>query len=330
MQREYPSLVSDFKSASTELLGALLDQSADCIKVIGPAGTLDFMNRNGRCAMEIDEFDLVAGKLWWDLWPEQTRHLVIDSFERAHAGKSTEFEAFCPTAKGTPRHWEVSVSPVRDEKGELQALMSVSRDVTDKVRAREIREAASDEMRHRLQNAYTLSGAIVATSARGNSDREIFAAEVLEKLRRLGIAQSLLLDAAHLERASLDDLVRKLTDPFLTPAYSIAIEPLPTLSLDDQQVRALALIFGELSTNSNKYGAMGHGGSIAVRGCHVGNVVTLHWSETSAAPVEARERDGGNGFKLINRTIASLGGSFDIAWRSDGLEVSIQLPVKPA
>lgn len=324
---EYPSIVNEFKSASTELLGALLDQSADCIKVIGPTGSLDFMNRNGRCAMEVDEFALIAGKTWWELWPEESRHLVIDSVERARAGKPTTFEAYCPTAKGTPRWWDVSVSPVHDGNGELQALVSVSRDITEKVRAREIRDAASDEMRHRLQNAYTLSGAIVSTSARGNPHREEFAAEVLEKLRRLGIAQALLLDAFHVEGASLDELVRKLTDPFLTPAYSITIAPLPGVTLNDQQVRALALIFGELSTNSNKYGAMGHGGSIAVRGSQIGDVVTLQWSETSAAPVEAQEREGGNGFKLINRTVASLGGSFDIAWRDDGLEVSLQLPV---
>lgn len=59
---DLPDIVGDFKDAPIELLGAVLDQSLDCIKVIGPTGRLDFMNRNGRCAMEIDDFALVAGR----------------------------------------------------------------------------------------------------------------------------------------------------------------------------------------------------------------------------------------------------------------------------
>lgn len=68
---DFPDIVSSFQSASNDMLAAILDQSADCIKVIGPTGSLDFMNRNGRCAMGIDDFALVAGKDWWDLWPER-------------------------------------------------------------------------------------------------------------------------------------------------------------------------------------------------------------------------------------------------------------------
>lgn len=52
------------------MLAAILDQSADCIKVISSQGTVDYMNRNGQCAMEIDDFCAVAGQLWTSLWPE--------------------------------------------------------------------------------------------------------------------------------------------------------------------------------------------------------------------------------------------------------------------
>ena len=76
---DFPSLAASFSSASNGMLAAVLDQSADCIKVIGPDGTLDFMNRNGRCAMGIDDFNMVAGKNWWDLWPAESQHLVRDA-----------------------------------------------------------------------------------------------------------------------------------------------------------------------------------------------------------------------------------------------------------
>ena len=73
---DFPNIVNSFRAASNDMLAAVLDQSADCIKVIGPDGTLDFMNRNGRCAMGIDDFAQVAGKNWWDLWPAEAQPLI--------------------------------------------------------------------------------------------------------------------------------------------------------------------------------------------------------------------------------------------------------------
>jgi PAS domain S-box-containing protein len=324
---DVPNFINNFQSASAELLAAVLDQSVDCIKVIGPTGALDFMNRNGRCSMEVDDFAAIAGKPWWELWPDESKSFVLDAVERARGGKSTQFEAFCPTAKGSPRWWDVSVAPVLDAQGELQALVSVSRDITAKVRTRELHDAASAEMRHRLQNAYALAGAVVASSARGDVEREKFAAEILDKLERLGIAQRVLLDTDRLGPVTLDKLVRHLTAPFQTDGCKVEIGELPAAPLDEDQVRALALTFGELSTNSNKYGAMGYGGSLRIGGEKSGRAVTLRWSETSSRRVDTRKREGGNGFTLIRRALGAHGGSIDIDWRDDGLDVAMVLPV---
>lgn len=38
--------------SSEAVLRAVLEQSPDCIKVIGPEGSLGYMNRNGQCAMD--------------------------------------------------------------------------------------------------------------------------------------------------------------------------------------------------------------------------------------------------------------------------------------
>src|SRR5688500_5087261 len=99
---DFPAIVASFHTASDTMLASILDQSADCIKVIGPDGTLDFMNRNGRCALQIDDFALVAGKNWWDLWPQESQPLIHDAVAAAKAGLNARFEAFCPTAKGEP------------------------------------------------------------------------------------------------------------------------------------------------------------------------------------------------------------------------------------
>jgi len=323
---DFPSIVSSFHSASNGMLASILDQSADCIKVIGPNGSLDFMNRNGRCAMGIDDFATVAGKDWWDLWPEEAQPLIRDAVTRAQNGENSRFEAFCPTGKGEPRWWDVSVAPLRDEAGVLKGLISISRDISGDMLAREFRESTAAEMRHRLQNAYALTSAIITSIARGTPEREEFAREIVERLQRLGIAQSLLLDGGAIGTATLDQLVRRLTEPFCGDDAVLEIAPLPEVELDEREVRTLALVLGEFSTNSNKYGALGHGGRIAIDGAMKSGVLQLNWRETTERPVDTEQRDGSSGLTLVRRMLAARGGELDIDWRADGLDIKVALP----
>lgn len=308
------------------MLASILDQSADCIKVIGPTGSVDFMNRNGRCAMGIDDFATVAGKYWWDLWPDEAQPLIKAAVATAQSGKHSRFEAFCPTAKGEPRWWDVSVAPLFDEHGTLKGLISISRDISGDMVARELRESTAAEMRHRLQNAYALTSAIVTATARGTPEREQFAREIVERLGRLGIAQSLLLEGDAIGNTTLDALTRRLTEPFCGNSTALDIAPLPAAELDERQVRTLALVLGEFSTNSNKYGALGHGGRIAIDGSMDDGVLTLNWRETTDRPVDTGQRDGSVGLALIRRMLAAHHGELDIDWRVDGLDIRVTLP----
>jgi two-component sensor histidine kinase len=101
---------------------------------------------------------------------------------------------------------------------------------------------------------------------------------------------------------------------------------LPDIALDETRVRSLALALGEFSTNSNKYGALGHGGRIAIEGELASNVLHLRWRETSNRPVDTKERDGSSGLTLIRRTLAAHGGTLTIEWRPDGPDIAIALP----
>lgn len=320
---DFPALAKDFHGASREMLAAVLDQSVDCIKVIGPDGTLQFMNRNGRCAMEVDDFGAVSGRPWWDLWPEETAPLVRDAFARAQAGESSRFEAFCPTAKGSPRWWDVSVTPLYDDDGTLRGLVSVSRDISEMMRAQEVRATTAEEMRHRLQNAYTLTGAILMAAAKDRPERKEFADEMLDRLQRLGIAQALLLDPASMGETRLDVLVRRLTEPFCSGVCELHIGRLPDAILDEQQARTLALVIGELCTNSNKYGALGNGGSIAIDGDSSHGQITLAWRERTKSPIKATDRAGSSGYTLMRRALAALGGTIAVDWNERGLDVTL-------
>jgi PAS domain S-box-containing protein len=130
---------------SEALLRSVLDASPDCIKSAGLDGRLEFMNANGMCAMEIDALGEIAGAEWASLWPPEAREQVDRAVEAAGTGQSTRFEAYCPTAKGTPKWWDVAVAPVHDVDGTPKRIVSVSREITDRVQV-ELQLRASEAL----------------------------------------------------------------------------------------------------------------------------------------------------------------------------------------
>lgn len=128
---------------SEAFLRSVLDASTDCVKVVNAEGRLEFMNANGQCLMEIEDFTPLRGQEWAELWPVPGQAALRHALATALSGKPVHFEAFCPTAKGTPKWWDVAVAPVRDAAGRVVRLVSASRDITDR-KAAEAALAASE------------------------------------------------------------------------------------------------------------------------------------------------------------------------------------------
>lgn len=250
-------------AASDETVAALLDQSLDCIKLISLSGAVEYMNANGRCAMEIDDWGTVSGRPWLDLWPDEARPLVRQALEQAAAGTAVRFDAFCPTAKGNARWWDVSLSQVRDRSGRLLGYLSVSRDVTEARIAKEVAEITAAEMRHRLSNSYAMTGGLLSAFARGSPEREQFASEMRERLSSLGVAQSLFVGRDDVP-LMLHELLPAILAAYSTPICSVTLGSLPEVTIDQRQADALAIVFGELAVNSSKHGALSVDGQILV------------------------------------------------------------------
>ena len=320
---ELPGLASAFATASNEMLAAILDQSADCIKVIGAQGTVDYMNCNGQCAMEVDDFCAIAGQHWTALWPEELRDKIRQAMAAAEAGEAARFEAFCPTAKGAPRWWDVSVSPLRRPDGTIDGFIATSRDVTARINERALREAAADEMRHRLRNNYVVVGSLLSAYSRGKPEHEGFAREMIGRLTALGVAQTMKAEGG--ATCLFADLVPALLDPYATPDCPIRIVALPEAALNQPAIDALALVLGELACNSTKHGALGSVGTVNVTAGIVNGVIALRWSERSERLIENRQREGGQGLRLMKRFLASQSGGIDLQWVEHGLDAIVTL-----
>jgi len=113
------------------------------VKVLELDGTLNSMNANGLCIMEIDDFAPFIGEVWVDFWQGEENKAAREAIEAAQKGKATNFEGFCKTAKGTMKYWDVSVAPIFDATGKPCRLISTSRDITERKRAETERQIIS-------------------------------------------------------------------------------------------------------------------------------------------------------------------------------------------
>jgi len=114
---------------------ALWENNPDLVKLLDLDGNLIGMNSAGLELMEIDSLDPLIGRPWGDFWPDPT--LVQSALEAARAGVIGEFQAFRPTAKGTPKWWDVLVTRVPHPGGQQDRLLAVSRDITERKREEE-------------------------------------------------------------------------------------------------------------------------------------------------------------------------------------------------
>lgn len=159
----------DTLASSEAFLHSVLNASSDCIKVVEADGRLTYMNANGLCAMEIDDFSEVRDLPWWSLWPAEARDRVRQAMEAARSGQPARFEAFCPTAKGTPRWWDVSVAPVVAPSGGVTRIVSISRDISERKQVEQ--DLAESEARFRAVQETSVDGFMVLESVRDEVGR---------------------------------------------------------------------------------------------------------------------------------------------------------------
>lgn len=286
-----PEYAADFDDAlGSALARSILDSSPDCIKLIALDGTLVYMNDNGICAMEIENFCSIQGKLWPSLWPEEAQEMLESAVEDAVLGKSTDFEAYCPTATGTPRWWEVNVSPVRDGDGVITHVLATSRDITTRIRSEstlrerdlqlqsyaeklaielEEKKALLDrqhiltaEIDHRVKNSYALIGSLLRIKIRSIENLEARDAltDAANRIATLSRIHEQLHNDVEAQRIALAPYLENLTADLgktLTDASTVRLTDRIELSVASDVAIALGLITTELVSNALKHRRLG-------------------------------------------------------------------------
>jgi PAS domain S-box-containing protein len=134
--------------ADAEFMRKVLAASEDCIKVLDLDANLTFMSEGGMRVMEVDDFNAIAGCPWPDFWQLEGNVAAKAAVATAQAGGSARFTGFATTLKGSPRWWDVQVSPILGTDGKPERILSVSRDITATKTAEDL--AAESQRRLRL------------------------------------------------------------------------------------------------------------------------------------------------------------------------------------
>ena len=313
-------------SIDESMLRYVLDQSRDCVKILGPQGEIRYINSHGRCALEIEDFSEIEGRPWVELWPDESRPIIEKAVAQAQRGTGSEIEASRPDARGEERWWRTSISPLLEGDGELAGILIISRDVTGHVRLREAEQTLGLEMRHRLRNAYAVASAIVMQSARGNPEFLSFAEVVCARLADVALSQTQLLDAGG-RSWPLADLIRTLVEAHGDGATRLRYAGDAEAIVDGHAAMVIALVIGELTNNSIKYGALREGRGVSLTASVDASTITIRWVEQTnvAGIADLAPRDAGSGYAMMERMARAQRATFEHELKDGQLRVTLRV-----
>ena len=313
-----------------ELLRCVLSGCGDCIKILDLDGRLQFMSEGGKRGMEIDDFSALKGCPWPDFWRGEGNAEAIAAVELARSGKTARFNGAANTAKGTPKYWEVQVSPISGPDGTPTHLLSISRDVTAEREALERQRFLMTELEHRVKNTLSIIVAIASRTFHGDvhrAARETFIARVMTLTQANEALNESRWSETPISRIVEGAIVRHPADK---ERFRIAG---PDISLNPKQALALALALNELGTNAFKYGALSvPSGSVDISWDQAtrddDDVFIFAWREAGGPPVTTPSRRG-FGSRVMNEMMtAEFGGKVQLSFEPSGVTYMMHAPLQ--
>jgi PAS domain S-box-containing protein len=135
-------------------LRAIIDTEPECVKLLAADGSLLDMNPAGLRMIEADSLQQVENHSVYSLVTEEFRPAFKALTEQVFAGESGELEFQTVGIKGAQRWLETHASPLRDETGKVIALLSITRDVTERKRAEANLRVSEERLRMALDAAH--------------------------------------------------------------------------------------------------------------------------------------------------------------------------------
>jgi two-component sensor histidine kinase len=184
-----------------------------------------------------------------------------------------------------------------------------------------------EQIDHRARNLLTLMAGLVRLTSADTIDD--YKTKLLGRLDSLARSQHLLARGRD-SAVDLADLIAGELAAHRTDRHAIRAAG-PRLIIGKDTAQSLAIALHELATNAVKHGALSvAGGAVALDWRVADSELLITWRETGGPAVCDIPR-AGVGATVIDRTIKSqLGGALDYDWRSDGLALTLRVPIADA
>jgi PAS domain S-box-containing protein len=227
----------------------------------------------------------------------------------------------------------LTISPIRDETGQIVGASKIARDITARKQAEERQRLLTAELSHRVKNLF----AVVQVLAERSASKATSAAECIEafrgRLQALNLAHNALI-AENWNWASLASLVQTALEPYLGDGDRIRLD-VEDLRLNPEFALTLALGLNELATNAAKYGALATpGGRVTVtarvEADESGDEFRLVWQEGGGLAVDAPAAAGFGTTMLSQAVEYQHEGKVELDWRKEGLVCCLKLPLARA
>jgi two-component sensor histidine kinase len=218
----------------------------------------------------------------------------------------------------------------------VEVLTELAHVIEDEIALRELATTATGlaqqnatlarEYHHRVKNALAVSASLVALSGKDAVSVDDLISSARGRLNALANAHDALITNS--DHVDLAELASKLLRPYVS-SEAKSESAGPTVTLRNNQVTPICLFLHELATNSTKYGAFGHQGTVSVRWAYVGtDHVVLQWQESLLGGHQGGKDSFGS--RLIEMAAQQMQGSCTTSWDEDTLKVSLQFPVQQA
>ena len=138
----------------------LLEESPVCTKVIGLDSVLRSMSAAGLKAIDADPDTVIGQHYPPSFYPASTQKLLTENLERAKRGEITDLEAPSHDTRGNEVWFHTTFIPVRSEEGEIEYVIGVSIDTTE-------RRQAEDRLHFQGNLLDVVEQAVIATDING-------------------------------------------------------------------------------------------------------------------------------------------------------------------
>ena len=260
--------------------------------------------------------------------PPELQQEEVEILARLSRGERIDhYETVRVTKTGRRVHVSLTVSPLRDKRGNIVGASKVARDITQRKNADQLQRLLFEELNHRVKNTLATVQAIASQSLVHAKSPKKFVSGFSGRIHALARAHTLLTQSAW-QGAEISGLIRDQVTLGAQEDPRISYSG-PSFFLDPQTAVKLALVLHELGTNARKHGALAvpegklsASWDLSLNGARE---FRLDWVETGG-PKAAPPSEHGFGTTLIEQTVHSCGGQITVDYAEEGLRCHITLP----